>query len=300
MSNANHKIVMHKYIEWLRNQFVGQMIYVVILFFILEYFLIFFSVPGSWIFYEVKNEMELYIPSGQPSLSHHNGADAFENRSKQNLFIAPTNSARRRFWVYLDKTHPALYDAIANENSLFFVFSVRLNMCALCSSISKLSKSHWYLVLQEGQTTKCEVITDPAKQVTIVQCKADMAESGDYFRAGNVTLSLEMPGETPHRYTNVPVSQPSIPMLRSATAEAQAAFESQTTTEPSPAIPVAACTMVRSDLLRHNLSNADRLLEWIAYHHLQVPERESVLDSFPARSTYHHSTPSCRILSITL
>ena len=179
-----------------------------------------------------------------------------------------TTTRRKKFWAYNDRRHPFLYDAIANQNSIYFILSVRTNDCKACSSVSKMNDTQWNCTFQDGSTVQGSLIMDPSKQVSVVECQAG-AKSGNHAPGSEtVTLSLRMPGESLHHYKDVPILNSIAYILANSqnTAPNSAANEKRNPTT----VDIAACTMIRTDLGRYNTSDADRVLEWIAYHRLQV------------------------------
>ena len=253
-------------------QLLCPAIYVVIFLFAIEYFLIISPcakllnidfVPDEWD--KSSRSAHLSIQVLRPAW-YDNNLTEFRTEFSLHSTVQPKDwdeklsyISRKRYWRYHNGNHPALYDLVVRQNVLYFIFSVRTYDCKACSSLSKLLESKWTCSFQDGLTTKGNPIIDPSKQVAVVECESAAL---DIFGSEGVTVSLEMPGENPHRYENIPplLSPPAI----------QNSSDMKPRHEYSPTVDIAACTMLRSDTGRYNISNHVRVLEWIAYHRLQA------------------------------
>ena len=103
----------------------------------------------------------------------------------------------------------------------------------------------------------------------IIECKLRVENGAPLPDIRNVTVTVTQPTGAVHIYPNAQFCSYPRPehwvddRIRS---QPRRGFQARYRTHP---VTLAACTMLRTDLVRFGVSNAQLVLEWIAYHHLQ-------------------------------
>ena len=169
-------------------------------------------------------------------------------------------ASRRRFWRFFGQTDPSVYDAFARGAVLRVVLQTRADRCSRCLISGKdmrldysgtAKQPSWHCDFGSGEPrVVAELAVDPHGHALVISCAippAVLARTNS-TNIQTVTLAAEADGEVALIYQDVeyctylPESHAAAPIF------------------------LAGCTMLRS---RGTSDNADRLLEWLAYHRLQ-------------------------------
>ena len=176
--------------------------------------------------------------------------------------------SRKQLWHFRDNINPAVYDAFAKNDTLCIIFNVRKDVCKTCRSLARWSSATWICLLCNGAKVTATLVADPDTHTLILQCQhhALSSEAAGLDRAQNVSVTALTADGAVHRYSDIPVCRYPHPQGWGR-ARRRAPGDSAS---GGPPVELAACTMLRSELVRFGTSNAELVLEWIAYHRLQV------------------------------
>ena len=216
-------------------------------------------------------------------LPHKQPSEA--NTTQVDLGLTPrcTNGvdlqSRRKFWAYMDDTYPALFDAFAKGDTLLLLFTVRTNLCSRCKPITRVTSAAWTCQFPGRPAAPGVLVANRAGPVNsvVVECQAPPPPPGGSLSVGEtVSVTYAEAGADGQRrdYRDVPFCRYPGPEAwsRGVAAPARVAGgpgQERGAAEGRPPVPLAACTMLRSNLTRYSKRDADLLVEWIAYHRLQ-------------------------------
>ena len=172
----------------------------------------------------------------------------------------------------MDDTHPALFDAFAKNDTLLLMFTVRNDLCSRCKPITRVTSAAWTCTLPGQPAERGVLIVNRAGGVNtiVLKCKIPASLPNSNLSIGEtVSVSYAEAGTGTGRryYRDVPFCRYPGPKDW-AQGVARAADDSERGAGRPP-VPLAACTMIRSNLTRYSKRDADLLVEWIAYHRLQ-------------------------------
>ena len=197
-----------------------------------------------------------YVVDREQKLRHESRNSKKDSRCKNGL----DSTSRKYFWAFRRKGRPTLYDAFAKKNHVYIIFSTNREVCDECGLHQKWASGSWSCSFNNVSSTHATVISDKHSRTLVVCC--DMYEiahlPADQIRTVNVLVKENETGT--HYFEKIEYCQ---------YHELAIDTKHHLHTLPSHPITLAACTMVKSDLVRFSLPYNVSVLEWIAYHKLQ-------------------------------
>ena len=191
--------------------------------------------------------------------------------------------SRKQFWTYWDAVNPALFDAFAKDGKLLLMFSVRGHLCSKCmigkatctyQAKARVTSAAWTCLFRDETAVRGNVVVNRNGWVNtiIVECKIpDSVAISDLSAGEMLSVSFQEKNGNVHTYRDVPFCRYPDPYVWSQPRSHLVALTEQGRVRSHP-VSLAICTMVKSSLRRYEKSNADLLVEWIAYHKLQGVE----------------------------
>ena len=167
-------------------------------------------------------------------------------------------TSRKGYWPFRSKGRPVLYDVFAKNGSVFIVLSTKIDVCDDCGPYSKWANASWSCSFDSVSTVPASIHSHKHSRTLIVQCDYPEAGTNAENQIRTMNITIQENGRT-HVYERVAFCQ----------YPAQHSNDALSKTQQSHAVSLAACTMVKSDLVRFSLPYNISVLEWIAYHKLQ-------------------------------
>ena len=183
--------------------------------------------------------------------------------------------SRRQFWAYWDDTHPALFDAFAKNGTVLLVFTVRDDLCSRCKPMTRVFSAGWACSFPGQSAVPGTLVANPKGPVNtiLVECRipGPLRNKTDLSVRETLSVSYREAGAAAHHYKDVPYCRYPAPGHEALTRGAHPARgATEQAAGPGRArVPLAACTMLKSNLTRYGVRNSDLLVEWIEYHRLQ-------------------------------
>jgi hypothetical protein len=187
---------------------------------------------------------------------------------------------RKGFWRFFGSDFPNLYDAFARDQMLYVIFNIRnadgderCSNCLVSGGLMLKDNGVYHLpqwVCDFGTIAgrvPAEVIVDPHRNAAVVTCTIPFtaAPAGDEWHAKLVNITAEVQGRVLRLYRDVEYC---VYPVTAGGAQGEGGAE--------PARQrrlLVGCTMVLTTSESATVEGC-KILEWLAYHRLQVPWRQ--------------------------